>query len=100
MKVDDPDRVAWEDTADVVVVGFGAAGACAALEAQASGASVIIIDKFEGGGTSALSGGVLYAGGTRFQREAGFDDTTDEMFKYLSMEVGDIVGSDTLRRFC
>ena len=100
LKVDDPDRVAWDDTADVVVVGFGAAGACAALEAQASGASVIIIDKFEGGGTSALSGGVLYAGGTRFQREAGFDDTTDEMFKYLSMEVGDIVGSDTLRRFC
>ena len=100
LKIDDPDRVAWDETADVVVVGFGAAGACAALEAQESGASVIIIDKFEGGGTSALSGGVVYAGATRFQREAGFDDTTEEMFKYLSMEVGDIVGADTLRRFC
>ena len=100
LKIDDPDRVAWDETADVVVVGFGAAGACAALEAQESGASVIIIDKFEGGGTSALSGGVVYAGATRFQREAGFDDTTEEMFKYLSMEVGDIVGTDTLRRFC
>ncbi len=100
LKIDDSEAVAWDAAADVVVVGLGAAGACAALEAQASGGSVIIIDKFEGGGTTALSGGVVYAGATRFQREAGFDDTTDEMFKYLGMEVGDIVGSDTLRRFC
>ena len=28
----------WDLEADVVVVGFGAAGACAALEAAASGA--------------------------------------------------------------
>ena len=91
LKIDDPERFAWDDTADVVVVGFGAAGACAALEADAAGASVILVDKFEGGGATALSGGVVYAGATRFQKEAGFDDTTDEMFKYLSLEVGGIV---------
>lgn len=100
LKIDDPERFAWDDTADVVVVGFGAAGACAALEADAAGASVILVDKFEGGGATALSGGVVYAGATRFQKEAGFDDTTDEMFKYLSLEVGGIVAPETLRRFC
>ncbi len=100
LTVENPAAVSWDDTADVVVVGYGVAGACATLESNAGGASVLIVDKFEGGGTSALSGGVIYAGATRYQREAGFEDTTDEMFKYLSMEVGDIVGSDTLRRFC
>jgi len=100
LTIDDPERFAWDETADVVVVGFGAAGACAALEARAAGADVILVDKFEGGGATALSGGVVYAGATRFQREAGFQDTSEEMFKYLSREVGDIVERDTLRRFC
>lgn len=99
-QIDDPDQFDWDDQADVVVVGFGAAGSCAALEAHESGADVILVDKFEGGGTTALSGGVIYAGATRFQKEAGFEDTPEEMFKYLSMEVGDIVGKETLRSFC
>ncbi len=72
LTIDDPERFVWDDTADVVVVGFGAAGACAALEARATGADVVLVDKFEGGGTTALSGGVVYAGATRFQQEAGF----------------------------
>jgi 3-oxo-5alpha-steroid 4-dehydrogenase len=53
----------WDVEADVVVVGFGAAGACAALEAAAAGCSVVILDRFGGGGATALSGGVVYAGG-------------------------------------
>ncbi|MER1967701.1 FAD-binding protein [Castellaniella sp. GW247-6E4] len=100
LRIGDPADVAWDATADVVVVGFGAAGSCAALEARAGGASVILVDKFEGGGTTALSGGVVYAGATRFQQEAGYEDSVDEMIKYLELEVGDIVGADTLRRFC
>lgn len=63
LEVDDAAAVAWTEEADVVVVGWGAAGACAAIEARAQGASVIVVDRFEGGGASALSGGVVYAGG-------------------------------------
>lgn len=100
LKVDGPEKIDWDDAADVVVVGFGAAGACTALQAHESGARVIITDKFEGGGATALSGGVVYAGMTRFQKEAGFEDTPEEMYKYLSLEVGDIVQPETLRRFC
>src|SRR5690349_7450281 len=44
----------WDLAADVVVVGFGAAGACAALEAAAAGASVLVLDRFGGGGATAL----------------------------------------------
>lgn len=90
----------WSESADVVVVGFGGAGALAGLQALEDGADVIIVDRFDGGGATAYSGGVFYAGGTKFQREAGFEDTADEMFKYLSLEVGDAVTSKTLRKFC
>jgi 3-oxo-5alpha-steroid 4-dehydrogenase len=90
-----------DDTFDVVVVGFGAAGACAAIEAARAGASVLVCDRFGGGGASALSGGVVYAGGgTKPQRDAGVTDTPDAMFAYLRREVGDAVGERTLRRFC
>lgn len=90
-----------ELVADVVVVGFGAAGACAAIEAARAGAEVVLIDRFDGGGATALSGGVVYAGGgTAFQQAAGVEDTPEDMLAYLSREVGDAVSARTLQRFC
>ena len=59
------DRLAdrdWDQSCDVLVIGWGAAGACAALEARSQGAEVIVADRFTGGGASAKSGGVVYAG--------------------------------------
>ena len=91
----------WDIQADVVVVGFGAAGACAALEAASRGCDVVVVDRFCGGGATALSGGVIYAGGgTPWQRAAGVTDTAEAMFGYLSTEVGDAVSAATLREFC
>ena len=91
----------WNLEADVVVVGFGAAGACAALEAASAGCSVLVLDRFGGGGATALSGGVVYAGGgTPQQRAAGLTDSPEAMLDYLSTEVGDAVPADTLREFC
>src|SRR5882724_9354436 len=91
----------WDLEADVVVVGFGAAGACAALEAAAAGSSVLLLDRFGGGGATALSGGVVYAGGgTPQQRAAGVDDSPETMHAYLRTEVGDAVPAATLRQFC
>jgi 3-oxo-5alpha-steroid 4-dehydrogenase len=77
---------------DVIVVGFGAAGACAAIEAARSGARVTLLETAAGsGGTSALSGGEIYlggGGGTPIQRAAGFTDQTDDLFRYLVMAGG------------
>ncbi|RSD08456.1 FAD-binding protein [Amycolatopsis eburnea] len=90
-----------ELVADVIIVGFGAAGACAALEAADAGADVVIVERFAGGGASAVSGGVVYAGGgTAQQRDAGVDDSVDAMYAYLRLETGDVVAGETLRRFC
>ncbi len=92
---------AWDVEADVVVIGFGAAGAAAALEAAAAGAEVLVIDRFGGGGATALSGGVVYAGGGTIQQiSAGVPDSPDAMYRYLAAEVGDAVGEQTLREFC
>ncbi len=75
----------FDREADVVVVGLGGAGASAAIEARRAGASVLVLERgSEGGGSTAQSGGILYfGGGTPIQRACGFDDSVEEMFKYL-----------------
>lgn len=91
----------WNVETDVVVVGFGGAGACAALEAHSDGAEVLVLDRFHGGGATAISGGVFYAGGgTHIQRDAGVTDDADQMYRYLSLEVKGVVSDETLRDFC
>ncbi|OBF19164.1 23S rRNA methyltransferase [Mycobacterium kubicae] len=87
-------------SADVVVVGFGAAGACAAITAREHGADVIAIDRANGGGATTLSGGIIYAGaGTTIQKQAGVVDTAEQMLTYLRLEVGDAVSPQTLESF-
>ncbi len=75
---------------DVLVVGLGAAGAAATIEARAAGARVMAVERASGGGgTSAMSGGVLYlGGGTPVQKECGFEDSAEDMYKYLIASVG------------
>jgi len=86
---------------DIIIVGFGGAGATAALEAADQGASVLLVDRFKGGGATAISGGIIYAGGgTPYQKYCGFRDTPENMYQYLKHEVGDCVSSETLKRFC
>lgn len=99
--VDDAEDVAWDHEADFVVVGIGAAGAAAALEAREHGLEVIALDRAEGGGATERSGGVFYAGGgTRVQKEVGEEDTPQSMFDYLKLETQGVVRDTTLMRFC
>lgn len=93
---------AYDHETDLVVVGFGCAGACAAIEGREAGADVVVLEGASGpGGSSAASGGEIYlGGGTSTQKAAGFDDTTDAMFAFLEAALGPHVDTDKLRRYC
>jgi succinate dehydrogenase/fumarate reductase flavoprotein subunit len=71
---------------DVVVVGAGAAGLCAAVAAAEAGASVLVAEASDAaGGASQFSAGLIMAAGTRFQRERGIEDSPEALLhEYLA----------------
>lgn len=95
------DVTEWSDEADVVVIGFGIAGGCAAVSAAAAGAKVLVLEKAAGaGGTTSMAGGHFYlGGGTAVQQATGHDDTADEMYKYL-VAVAHDPEHDKIRAYC
>lgn len=100
-RVEGAGSVAWDAQADFVVVGYGGAGAAAAVEAAEAGLKVIALDLAGGGGSTAINGGILYAGGgTAIQKQAGVEDTPEAMFQYLRGETQGVVSDATLKRFC
>ena len=75
------------DAADVVIIGLGCAGVCAAIEAREAGADVLVFERASGGGgvTALAAGHVYMGGGTRVQKAVGVEDTVEDMFTYLMM---------------
>lgn len=89
------------DEADVVVVGLGCAGVCAALEAREAGAEVLVLERASGGGgvTAMAAGHVYLGGGTRVQKAVGVEDSVEDMFTYLVMNTPD-PDEDKIRAYC
>ena len=78
---------AWDETVDIVVIGFGAAGAVAAIEAADAGASVLLLEKMpDPGGISILS-----AGGIRVSLDV------EQGYQYLHATCGGRTPDDVLR---
>lgn len=99
--VENENAIRWDVSGDFVVVGYGGAGVAAALQACENGLDVIALDRFEGGGSTAMNGGIYYAGGgTSIQKAAGVEDSPEAMFEYLEREVQGVVSDETLHRFC
>ena len=62
----------------ILIVGAGACGLVAALAATDAGADVLVVEADAApSGSTALSAGLIPAAGTRFQRDAGIDDSAD-----------------------
>jgi len=76
MSVRSASGIAFESEAQVLVIGAGAAGLCAALAAAETGAEPVLIERDAvPAGSTALSAGLIPAGGTRFQRAQGIADS-------------------------
>lgn len=70
------DGVAFETEAEVLIIGAGAAGLCAALAAAKAGAEPVVVERDAvPSGSTALSAGLIPAAGTRFQRANGIADS-------------------------
>lgn len=78
----------WDKEFDVVILGGGAAGFCAAIEARKAGAKVALLEKEPVvGGSSAICGGQISFSHTTFQDEKGINDSPDQFFKDM-MAIG------------
>lgn len=92
----------WHGETDVLIVGGGGAGICAAIEAADAGANVTVLEAAsEAGGSTALAGGLIYmGGGTPTQRACGFEDDIEEMHKYLLQASGPTADPLKVRLYC
>jgi succinate dehydrogenase/fumarate reductase flavoprotein subunit len=71
-------------SADAVVVGSGAAGLVAALTMAREGLDTLVLERSaQLGGTSAMSGGLIYAPGSRLARDAGRETDPNDVLRYL-----------------
>ena len=86
--------------ADVIILGTGAAGMAAALAAHETGAEVLLVEKWDRvGGTSAISGGVIWVADNPRMRDAGMADSRDDALAYFrSLDHGDLV-DETIEAF-
>ena len=86
---------------DVLVCGYGGAGAAAALEAAAGDAEVMVLERASaGGGSTAMSSCEMYLGGnggTALQQELGLEDSSENMLAYLREALGPYGDEEKIR---
>jgi 3-oxosteroid 1-dehydrogenase len=84
-------------SADLVVVGSGAAGLTGALVAAIGGARVTVLEKAAlAGGTTAISGGGAWVPCNRHMADVGVTDSREEALEYLRACVGEGGDDDIL----
>ncbi len=90
----------WDHSTDFLVVGSGAGGMTAAVVASIEGASSLVIEKTDKfGGTTALSGGVVWIPDNDSMKRAGISDSEAEALDYLKQVVGPDVPVAKLRAY-
>ena len=73
----------------------------AAIEAHDAGAKVLILEKTPiSGGSTAISGGIVYAAGTSTQKKMNIEDSPDGMYKYWMAYHRDLLDPKVLRVIC
>jgi succinate dehydrogenase/fumarate reductase flavoprotein subunit len=88
------------DTFDVIVIGAGAAGMSAACTAAAMGRRVLLVEHSDRvGGTTAISGGMVWIPANHKMRSAGIDDSLDRARAYLNATVPGSAGDSRMEAF-
>jgi succinate dehydrogenase/fumarate reductase flavoprotein subunit len=85
---------------DVLVIGSGAAGLVAAITAKSRGLDVIVVEKEPVfGGTTALSGGVLWIPGNNISQAFGQRDSREAAEQFMQHETGAFYGAAAVKAF-
>ena len=95
------DDLAWHREADVIVLGSGGAALTAAIAAYDFGAKDVVILEKSGmvGGTTAMSGGMLWIPNNLYQQAAGIADSEEDVVAYLDALAPGALDPDTLGAF-
>jgi 3-oxosteroid 1-dehydrogenase len=89
----------WDETADFVIIGSGGGSMCAALACVDLGIKPLILEKTDmAGGSTAMSGGILWIPANSLMAEAGVADSVEEGLHYLTGLVPDQPGSTPERK--
>lgn len=90
----------WHETVDFIVVGSGAAGLSGAVTAANKGLKTLVLEKSsEYGGTSALSGGVVWVPNNPVAKAAGINDSEALAKQYLQQVVSCDVNPEKLEAY-
>jgi 3-oxosteroid 1-dehydrogenase len=81
----------WDSSFDLVVIGSGGGGMVAALAAADASASVLVVEKQALiGGSTAMSGGVVWIPNNQVMRAAGVADSYEDAMAHFEAVVGDV----------
>ena len=79
----------WDAVTDCLMVGSGGGALCGALAAAAAGRQVLVIEKTDVvGGSTAMSGGVLWLPDNPVSARAGVEDSRSDALRYFDAVVG------------
>ncbi|MTD15188.1 FAD-binding protein [Nakamurella sp. YIM 132087] len=93
--------VSWDHTVDVVAIGSGGGGLLAGIAAREAGGQALVIEKRDLlGGSTAMSGGVVWLPNNPLMQRDGIADSDELGMEYFGATVGDVgaASSDERRR--
>lgn len=83
--------VTWDEDFDVVVIGSGGGGLLAGLAAREAGGSALVVEKRDLiGGSTAMSGGVVWLPNNPLMQRDGISDSDEAALRYFAETVGEV----------
>ena len=89
----------WDLSVDLVIAGSGGGGLVAAVAALDAGLEPLVLEKMPViGGSTGVSGGMLWLPNNPLMRAAGITDSFEDGMQYLNAVVGDVGPASSIER--